>query len=371
MSTEPESRPDPIARGAIAALLLALGLGGGLLARLPGLPMPFLVGGLTATGVFTVLAFNLAGRRVVFPQQLRKLFVACIGVMIGASFSRDMVSVLPSLWLVFVAMLVFVALTQTLGYALFRRVGGYDPVTALFAAMPGGLIEAVELGGAAGGDVRILSVQHFARIVIVVLTIPFLFLIWTGESVGSAAGQGFGPGVWGAGDLALIAALALAGLYLGPRLRLPAGHMMGPLLLSAAVHGGGLTETVSPRWLLDLSQLVVGVGLGTMFTGVTLRLILRTFALGLLSVAVMLSIGAGFAAALHRLTPLSFEALFISFAPGGVTEMGLVALSLGVNPVMVSANHLFRITLTVFVVNYACRALGFATRAPRQGGADR
>lgn len=353
----------------MAALLLAFGLAGGYLAQRVGLPMPFLVGALTVVGAFTILAYNMAGRRVRFPQNLRKLFIAFIGVMIGSNFSRELISVLPSLWLVFAAMLVFVVVTHALGYAFFRRVGRYDPVTALFAAMPGGLIEAVTLGEAAGGDVRVLSVQHFARIVIVVLTIPFLFLLWTGETVGSASGQAFAVGEWGVFDLGTIGALAVGGLVLGPVLRLPAAHMMGPLLLSAVVHGSGLTTTVSPDWLLSLSQLVIGVGLGTMFTGVTVRMILRTFGLGAVSVAMMLAVGTAFAEVLHQVMPLSFDALFISFAPGGVTEMGLVALSLGVNPVMVSANHLFRITLTVFVVNLAYRRLGFEQSA-RSAGRD-
>lgn len=368
MTDAPDSKPDVLQRALNAALLLALGTLGGFAAQAVGLPMPFLVGGLVTIGIYTIVMFNLAAREVRFPQQVRKVFIAFIGVMIGSAFNRDLISVLPSLWLVFVAMLVYVVLTHAIGYQLFRRLGKYDPITALYAAMPGGLIEAVAMGEAAGGDVRILSVQHFARVVIVVLTIPFLFLMWTGNAVGSAAGMGFDSGIWGAWDLVMIAALAAAGLGLGLLVKLPAGHMMGPLLLSAVVHGSGLVDTVSPNWLLNVSQLVIGVGLGTMFTGVTLKLILRTFGLGVVSVTMMLSMGAMFAVVLHQIVPLSFEALFISFAPGGVTEMGLVALSLGANPVMVSANHLFRIILTVVVCNVAYRKFGFRKKRTRRKG---
>ncbi|MHA3978105.1 AbrB family transcriptional regulator [Halovulum sp. GXIMD14794] len=366
MSDEPDSYPDLLKRAATVALLLALGTLGGFAAQALGMPMPFLVGGLVTIGIYTIVMFNVAGREVRFPQKIRKVFIAFIGVMIGGAFSRELVSVLPSLWLVFVAMLLYVVAAHALGYQFFRRIGRYDEVTALYAAMPGGLIEAVAMGEAAGGDVRILSVQHFARVVITVLTIPFLFLIWTGHTVGSAAGMTFEAGGWGLVDLLVISALAAAGLGLGRVVKLPAGHMMGPLLLSAIFHGSGLVDTVSPAWLLSLSQLVVGVGLGTMFTGVTLRLILRTFGLGAASVAMMLALGAGFAVVLHQLVPLSFEALFISFAPGGVTEMGLVALSLGANPVIVSANHLFRITLTVVVCNVAYRRFGFRKKRKRR-----
>ena len=36
-------------------------------------------------------------------------------------------------------MVLFVVIAYVLGYQFFRRVGGYDRATALFAGMPGGL----------------------------------------------------------------------------------------------------------------------------------------------------------------------------------------------------------------------------------------
>lgn len=63
-------------------------------------------------------------------------------------------------------------------------------------------------------------------------------------------------------------------------------------------------------------------------------------------------------------TPVSFAALLISFAPGGVTETSLIALSLGIAPVLVTTHHLFRIFFTV-------TAAGFVTvRDQRLGKGD-
>ena len=46
---------------------------------------------------------------------------------------------------------------------------------------------------------------------------------------------------------------------------------------------------------------------------------------------------------------------FLSFAPGGVSEMGLIALSLGISPVMVAAHHMLRIFFTVFIAGIVTR----------------
>ena len=336
--------------------LFALAFVGGLAAWAIGLPLPFMLGSLGVTAACSIAAASRGRRPIVFPQMLRRSFIAVIGTMIGGTFSSELIMFVPALWISLLAMVPFLAIAQTTGYAIYRHAGGYDRVTSLFAAMPGGLVEAVELGHEAGGDAAMLSLQHFARVVLVVVTVPQLFWLWTGDAVGSSSGQAFSNGTWSAVDIVLVFLVAGAGLLAGSWLRLPASHMMGPLLFSAALHVTGAVDIESPAWLLALAQLVVGAGLGAHFSIVTHSQLLRGFGLGLLSVAAVLAVGFAFASLLARLTPFSQEALFISFAPGGVTEMGLIALSLSISPVTVATHHLFRIVLTVTFAGFALRS---------------
>ena len=339
-----------------ATVQLAIGLAGSLVAFWLGLPMPFLLGSLVATGGYAMLTTRRSGQKLEFPSWLRKGFVAVIGVMIGTTFSNDLLAVVPSLWISLVLMVPYVAVSLAAGYLLFRYIGKYDQTTAIFAAMPGGLVEAVAFGEQAGRDIRILSLQHFARIVLVVIAVPLLFYLWSGQAVGSAAGQTFSVTPWEGFDVILIAALAPIGMLVGPWLRLPAPYLTGPLILSALIHATGLTATNNPDWLLYLAQLVVGTGLGANFSGATLKQLLNAFALGLVAVSLMLVISFSFATGVGQLVPLSFDALFISYAPGGVTEMNLIALSLGISPVVTATHHLFRILLTSLLSGFLARS---------------
>ena len=329
--------------------LLVLGGIGGYGASLLHTPMPYLVGSLATTATYTVLVSHYQNRKIPFTRNARWGFMAVIGVMIGASFDQTLLELLPQLWLSILGVLGFVLLIQFIGYRFFRYVGNYDVPTATFAAMPGGLIESVEMGVQAGGDIRILSVQHFSRIIMVVLIVPFSFFIWSGETVGSAAGQEMSVMAWGPEDVILILGLAGMGVFIGKILRFPAYHIIGPLVVSSIIHALGLLDVSSPGWLLSVSQWVIGVGLGVTFSGITLTILMRTFGLGFLFVSFSLGVGWGFAWCLSKFLPLPTEDLFICFAIGGVTEMGLIALSLGVSPVIVAVHHLFRISFTVLV----------------------
>jgi len=329
------------------ALLIAIGFVGGGLAHVAGVPMPFLTGSLAAVAGFVIWADLRSGRSYSFPQPLRRVCVGVIGALIGATFERSLLAGVQDLWISLLAMVPFVVLVHQAVFRFYFHVGKFDRATATFAAMPGGLIEAVAIGEQAGSDVRSLPLQHFARIVLVVVIVPLLFLMWSGEQVGSASGEQMEARATGPVDIAIILAIAAVGVWVGPKLRLPAAHLTAPLILSAVAHASGATDATGPPWLLYLAQVVVGGGLGAMFAGTRVSHLVRAFSLAAVAVALVLAIGMVFALVLNRLSGLPVDALFISFAPGGVTEMGLIALSLGISPVFVAIHHLVRILLTV------------------------
>ena len=99
--------------------------------------------------------------------------------------------------------------------------------------------------------------------------------------------------------------------------------------------------------MLALAQVVLGTGLGVRFTGMTRTIFLRGMGLSLVSVTGMMAIGILLSAGVHAMTGLPTDSLVVSFAPGGVVEMSLIALSIAANPAFVTLHHLVRIFLTV------------------------
>ena len=339
----------------LAGLFFA-GIIGAILATLIGAPLPFMLGGLF--GAFPLVYWaSTREQRLFFPPRLRQVFVAVIGTMIGGTVSPDLVSQAPGMAVSLFGMAAFVPLSLGVGFVICRVVGGYDRTTALFAAMPGGLIEAIEMGRKKGGDVPTLVLAHFLRIVCVVVMVPLGFLLLTGEAVGSAGGQTLSTGPAALSDVVKIAALVLAGIILGRFLRMPASHLVGPMVLSAVLHGVGLVETSSPNWLLNTSQLIVGVGLATNFLGASLSLLWRVFKTTLVQVSGVGIVGVSVAWLCAMFSPVGVDALILSFAPGGVSEMGLIALSLSLSPVIVTVHHVFRIFLTISFVGLLAKWL--------------
>lgn len=331
------------------ALTLAAGWAGGLVASWLHLPLPMLLGSLLVVATASVVAVRPLGHLPQFPMKLRQMFIPIIGVSIGGAFRPEIVAEAATWWPSMLALALFIPAVHLLGFRALVATGRTDRVTAFFGTAPGGLIEAVQMGEEMGADPRMLTMLQFMRLILTIVLVPIAFTILTGHAVGSAGGMV----MTGADapltprDVAILTACAVAGAWLGIRLRLPAGWIFGPILLSGAVHLAGLTQTVPPAWLISVVQVVIGTGLGVRFAGMPPRQFLLALRLAAINVAISISVAAAVAFALGPSVGESPAAVFLAFAPGGLAEMVLIALSLQVSVVYVSVHHILRILLAI------------------------
>jgi membrane AbrB-like protein len=254
------------------------------------------------------------------------------------------------------ALCLYVPIAHGMGYAIYRW-GGIGKREALFGAVPGGLIESTALAEAAGADVREVTVLQFLRLILAILTVPMIFWAMTGQAVGSAsgvrlAGQDVALGLF---DVAVLVAAGVIGALGAKMLRLPGWIVMGPLVASAAVHGLGWVTAGPPGWMVSATQVVLGTGLGARFGGVRGAVLLRAGRVALANGAAALLLALAFAEALHWAVGEPISAVFLAFAPGGLAEMSLIALSLNISVIYVTAHHALRIVLAVAMAQIAGR----------------
>ncbi len=335
-----------------------VGISGGFTARALGLPLPMLLGSVLSVGALALSGARPFGLEPRVPRSLRLFFIPIIGVSIGATFTADLagelVHWLPSL----IALVAFIPAAHAAGYTILRRVGGIDRVTAYYGSVPGGLVEAVMMGEEAGADSGTLVMLQFMRLILCILIVPLGFTLATGHAVGSSAGVAIGAGVTLTPAGWLVLGLSgLVGALLGQRLRLPAAYLTGPLLVSGVVHLAGWVEGAPPGWLVGVTQLVIGISLGGRFAGMAPALFLRAARLSTLNVLAVLALAALAALALAGPVGERWEAVFLAYSPGGLAEMSLVALSLDLSVLYVTAHHVARIVVSVAVARLFARRI--------------
>jgi hypothetical protein len=200
------------------------------------------------------------------------------------------------------------------------------------------------VGAQMGGDVRVIPLVHSVRILIAVFTIPFWFR-FTHELTPLAAAARIGIFDVPLLDYFVLASCAVIGALVASRLRLPSAGLMGPLFLSAALHLTGITHSRLPFLLVAAAQVIIGTMVGARFVGFPARRVGGIAFHAAVTGAFVLGLTVLFAEVLSGLTAFPIPGLVLAFAPGGLTEMSLMALALQVDTAFVAGHHALRVIL--------------------------
>ena len=328
-------------------LTLALAALGGWLFFSVHLPLPWMLGAMVVTMLASIVGLPLARTRPVRPP-----FSAILGVALGSAFRPEAFDQGFILLLLVPTIMVSTVLCGWLGYQYLRRVAGFDPITAYFSAMPAGIQEMALQGGQAGGDERRIALIHGCRIFLLVLVIPPTYaLFFHADSQASALLQHADQGT--TLDWLILVGAGVVGWAIAHALRVPNAPMIGPLIVSAAVHLSGLSSIAPPPIIIILAQMIIGSSLGSNFIGTSWPVLWQSLRHGLVLVPLFATICLAITAIVAPLAGLDHNVLFLGLAPGGTTEMSLIALALHANVALVTSCQLIRILL----VNIGATAL--------------
>lgn len=332
----------------LSKTLLTLGaaLFGGSALFMLNVPLAWMLG---AFSVCTLLA--LSGKRPFIPLPLRRLALTVIGLFIGLRFDADIWGNVAQWGSSLILLVLCTVVTTAIVYWILTRKNSEKWSTYLFCACPGGLAEMVNLSQEARGDDKAVALMHLARIVLTVSSLPLLLPLWgvTLTNINPWSVEEGAVLIPGLEVFVLVfGALGLAWCF--NRIRVPAFNLTAGLCMGALFSQfSGVTPDM-PDWVSPLAQLVIGAHIGCRFNQYRFRDIGKTFFIGTLVGALMLAISVVFAFGASYYLDVDMMTLLLSYAPGGLSEIGIIALTLGVDATFVSLHHLVRIVFVIFAM---------------------
>jgi membrane AbrB-like protein len=324
-------------------LTLCFAAAGGAIFDYLNSPLPWMIGAMMVT-----TAAALFGVPIKHSKKLRGYMVAVLGTMLGTAFKPETVTDALQWGPTLGCVLIYVVIVGTVSYQFLTRVAKYDRISSYFAAAPGGLIEMVMLGKAYGGDEKVISLLHSMRLLLTVMIIPFWFRFFGGYDPNTVAAVTHNTSITPL-DLGILFACTVVGYTGGKMLRLPAYAVLGPLAVSGLAHVTGFSDARVPQDLINVAQVVLGASIGCQFAGLALKRVFGNLLAGGLTTIVMIGAAISFAMIMSKFTGVDFKVLVLAFSPGGLAEMSLISLALGIDIAFVSTHHLFRVfSLLVF-----------------------
>jgi membrane AbrB-like protein len=330
----------------LGALTAALALG----LSTAGMPSPTLFSALLV-GLAAALAFPRA--RLELPYWSFIAAQALVGVTIGAYLRSDALQALAGSWLpVLIVSAATLGLSIGTGWALARWTE-LDRPTATLGMIAGGASGIVTMADELGADDRLVAFMQYVRVLVVVLLTPLLIAIFGG----GGGVQTHGPGAFGhPRDWLLTALVAPLSALAARRAGLPAGTLLGPMLVAGALTLAGVEFNVPPI-VRELSFALIGLQVGLRFTLDTVRRLGRLLFPVVGAVAALLLGCFALSFLLVWTSDVSLRDAYLATTPGGLYAVLAVAFGAGANTTFILGVQTLRLLVAVLLAPLAVRRM--------------
>jgi uncharacterized protein len=318
-----------------------------------GMPVAWLVGPMLAAVVFSIAGSPPEPSTA----RLFPVVQAVIGATFSASFTTAALRPLGEHWFPIAAAILLVFGLSLVAGIVLTRVAALDVATASLGTVPGGASGMVAMSEELGGDVRLVAFMQYARLVIVILSVAALASVVgpAGEPVAQAMAGGEGPAMPARYALAVV--VSAVGGWLGVRSRMPAGALVGPMIVGLVPGLIGIGPLAWPAWVLAAAYLLLGARVGSRFDRAILARLWALLPFVLAFIVALTAICAGIGWALHQATGLDLLTALLATSPGGMDAAVIAALDTGANVTMVASIQMVRLLLMVLLGPFIIKRL--------------
>lgn len=320
-------------------------LGGGVFHFLH-LPLPWTLGPL-----FIIAALRLAfNKRIFWSSGITNGAMVILGYLMGRPFTPQIVGkIIEQLPLVAFMTTIVITLCLLVGYAVSRQTG-VGLANSLLGSMPGGLAQIVILAkDVNGADSSTVTLMQTIRLMTVVFVIPFAVVNGVTDSVIPATKAASAGSISDIPALLAFAAVIFAVMAALKRFDTAGLYVTAPVLITAMLVVGGLEAPPLPLEIIAIAQICVGIKMGAGIDIDSLTNWKKILLLNLAGVLVVILVLAGISYLVSQLYAVPFATIFISAAPGGITEMMLTAMAVDADLPTVLSFQLVRLILILLV----------------------
>jgi membrane AbrB-like protein len=331
----------------VVIVVLAAAAGAG--AQVVGMPGAWLIGPMVV-GIGASFA-GLPPLR--FPRAVTLGCQGIVGMLVAGGFDPAALPKIAANWpAVLLAVGGTLAASAAMGLLL-ARFSTVHRATTTLGTLPGGAQAMIALSMALGADVRAVATMQYVRIVLSVLSASLIGKIALAVN-GAAPPASLAAAAGGSTTSPLLtylltAAIGGVGVVAGARLRIPAGQILGPLLLGTLARGLELVHPAWPPGVPEAAYVVLGLYVGVMFDRAAVRNIRGQLPAMVASIVGLIAICGCLGALLAFWTGANLVTGFLATTPGGLDTVTAIALTSGADVALMLSVQMVRLFAVVLV----------------------
>ncbi len=333
---------------------LLVGVAGGIVGIKKKVPAGAMLGSMLFVAVYNIFTAD-AG----FPTAAKIMTQTISGIFVGCKITRDEIKSLKELVKPAVLNMMIIIFSCVMMGLFLYKVSDYSVATCMFATAPGSLTDMAIISIDMGADTSVVSVLQTVRLMTILGLFPLIFGILISRTKKNGEDekqkevrvvQALPPSEKGkkdrGKDTAITAAVAASCGGAGCALGVPAGALIFSMVGVAAWNL--LAERAyMPVKFKQFAQICAGILIGESITVEVIKNLRYTIIPAVIMMLCLLVIVIGLAWILHKTSGLDFPTALFSCAPGGASDLALLAEDFGASTPKVSIIQTLRVVCVV------------------------
>ena len=325
------------------ALVIIISIPSAIVAEFFNIPLAWFLGPMLITSLA-----SLMGLKTKMPKLVLSSILILLGLYIGNYIDKSLFSQMHQWVFTSLIMLVYIIVSVLIVSKYLQIFSKYGRKTSIFSAAPGALGPLMILAEDEKSDLSQVATSHLIRLIIIITVFPFIVnSFYDVENTKIAEEIIKDQNIY---HLILLITSSIIVIIIFDKFRIPAALLSGTLLASGFLQIAEIASYQFPPNIIDYCLLVLGASVGCRFANKTFGEIARNALHSFVATFLLVVLGliAAFAASL--IIDKNFFTLLLSYCPGGIYEVAVIAIFFDLDPEFVSFHHIIRLLMILFIV---------------------
>jgi len=252
-------------------------------------------------------------------------------------------------------MLVYIIICILIVAKYLQKFAGYGEKASIFSAAPGALGPLMILAENEKTDLSQVATSHLIRLIIIITVIPFIVVSNTGNDV--LLNDDFNYLGQNHLNLFLLIFASLFFIFIFDKIKIPAALLSGTLFASGLLQISDIASYKLPDETVNFCLLILGSSVGCRFAEKTVKEIANNSLHSIVATTILVVLGLLAAYVATFFVDTNILTLILSFSPGGIYEVAVIAIAFDLDPDFVAFHHIIRLLFILFTVPIFLRVL--------------
>ena len=236
-----------------------------------------------------------------------------------------------------------------------QKFSGYKEKTSIFSAAPGALGPLMILAEYEKSDLSQVATAHLIRLIIIITLFPFIIVsLYPAEALELEKFDYMSQNHW---EFSFINNSFINIYIFFDKAKVPAALLSGTLVASGVLQIFDIASYKLPDASINFCLLILGASVGCRFANKTFKEVANNSFHGLIATILLVLLGFVAAYIATFFVDNNFLSLILSFCPGGIYEVAVIAIAFDLEPDFVAFHHIIRLLFILFIVPVILRLL--------------